>query len=462
MRVRSEAEALRQLSLWFDTLPEPVVVRASLCGDARVDVAIVGAGFSGLWTAYYLSSLLPQLRIGILEQHVAGFGASGRNGGWCTAALSGIEGLLERPERRDSGVLLQRAMFDAVDEVGRVCAAEGIDCHYRKGGSLRVAVTEPQRRELRERGESLQSLFGTEDFRWLEPAECEARVRVRGALGGLWSAHCAAVHPARLARGLAACVERRGVTLWEGTRVLRLEPRAAKTTDGTVRADLVVRATEGYTSALRGERRALLPLHSWMIATEPLPEPLWKEVGLSGGLTFGDARRLVTYGQRTVDGRLAFGGLATYRYGSRIERRFDPADRRFRELERILTELIPALRGVRITHRWGGAMGVPRDWRPRVWLDRERGHAQLGGYVGEGVAASNLLGRSLAEQIADVQSERVSLPFVEPPASRWEPEPLRFLAVRSVLTLVAGADRASARGRASPLRDRLIRAISGR
>jgi glycine/D-amino acid oxidase-like deaminating enzyme len=456
------SDAYRGISLWFDALPEPVIERAPLDGDASADVAIVGAGFSGLWTAYYLARLRPELRIALLEAEVAGFGASGRNGGWCIGLLAGIEGLLAREKRRAEGLALQRALFDAVDEVGRVAAAEGIDCHYRKGGSVRVAVTQAQRAELAERVRTTDELFGPGVFRWLERDECAEHVRVQGALGGIYTPHCAALQPARLARGLAACVERLGARVFERSPVTRLEPGRAVTARGTLRAPVVVRATEAYTARLPGHRRALLPLHSWMIATEPLPEPVWKEIGLARAETFGDGRRVTTYGQRTADGRIAFGGLGSYRYGSGIESRFPASHRRFRELERILCELLPVLRNVRITHRWGGALGVPRDWRPRVGLDRERGLAWLGGYVGEGVAASNLAGRTLAELIAGAETERTRLALIAPPARVWEPEPLRYLAVRGVLGLSEAADRASAQGRAPSWRDRLIGRIAGR
>jgi len=452
----------RGISLWFDTLPEPVVPRAPLEGDAEFDVVIAGAGFSGLWTAYYLKRLRPELRIALLEAEVAGFGASGRNGGWCIGLLAGVEGLLGRPARRAEGLALQRAMFATVDEVGRVAAAEGIDCHFRKGGSVRVAVTRAQETELRERTHAFGSLFTPDDFRWLEPDECNARVRLPGALGGMYTPHCAALQPARLARGLATCVERLGVRIFERSRVTHLEPGRVRTERGEIRAGVIVRATEAYTAELRGQHRALLPMHSWMLATEPLPDAAWKEIGLERGETFGDGRRVTTYGQRTADGRLAFGGLATYRYGSRIQQHFPASHPNFRELERIARELLPALHGVRITHRWGGALGIPRDWRPRVGIDRERGLAWIGGYVGEGVAASNLAGRTLSELIAGAESERTRLAFVAPPARDWEPEPLRYLAVRSVVGLIAAEDRASARGRPSTWRDRLVGRIAGR
>jgi glycine/D-amino acid oxidase-like deaminating enzyme len=225
---------------------------------------------------------------------------------------------------------------------------------------------------------------------------------------------------------------------------------------------VIVRATEAYTARLPGHRRALLPMHSWMIATEPLSAATWKEIGLESAETFGDGRGITTYGQRTADGRIAFGGLATYRYGSRIEPSFPDSHPNFRTLEGILRELVPALRDARITHHWGGALAIPRDWRPRVGLDRERGRAWIGGYVGEGVAAANLAGRTLAELIAGETTERTEMPFVAAPARAWEVEPLRYFAVRSVLELIGAADRASEPGEGARWRERLVRAIARR
>jgi len=459
---RSPDARYRELSFWFDSLPDKIEPRKALEGDLELDVAIVGGGYSGLWTAYYLNRLRPELRIGILESEVAGFGASGRNGGWCVGLLAGVEGLMTRPERRAQGLELQREMYAAVDEVGRVAAAEGIDCHYRKGGSVRVAVNASELHELRKHSESLAEMFGRENFRWIEADECNAHVRIHGALGGLYTPHCAALHPARLARGLAQCVERGGVRIFEETPVLRLEPGFAQTARGTIRAPLVVRATEGYTAELPGHHRALVPMHSWMIATEPLPDPVWKEIGLASAETFGDGRRVTTYGQRTADGRIAFGGCGTYRYGSGIIRDFPVTHENFVELERQLHEQLPATRGAKITHRWAGTLGVPRNLQTRVGVDRTQGLAWLGGYFGEGVAASNLAGHTLAELIAGLESSRTSLAFVGAPSRPWEPEPLRSLAVKSALNLAAAADRVSHSGGKAGLRDRLFGWMSGR
>ena len=441
----------RSLSFWHETHPGPLEPRPPLVSDEQVDVAIVGAGYTGLWTAYYLKQLEPGIRVAIVEAEIAGFGASGRNGGWCLGTLAGIESHFADPARRQGAIQLQRAMFEAVDEVGRVCEREGIDCHYAKGGSISFATAEAHREQLRGELERWRELgFGEEDFRWLDPAECSARVGATPNLGGLFLPHCAAIHPVRLARGLAELVESRGVSIYERSPALALEPRAVLTRGGRLRAETVVRATESYSKTLRGCTRTLLPIHSMMIATEPLPETAWKEIGLANRETFADPRRVVIYGQRTLDDRLAFGARGNYFYGSRIRDRFAAGEGVFRVVQQTLETLFPVVRGYRVTHRWGGALGVPRDWRPSVGIARESGLAWAGGYVGEGVAASNLAARTLADLILERDTERVQLPLVGPPFPSWEPEPLRWLAVSAIQRIGESLDAAELRGRATP------------
>jgi glycine/D-amino acid oxidase-like deaminating enzyme len=465
MPARCEAKTMqdadyRSLSLWHDTHPGSLEPRPPLGADQQVDVAIVGAGFTGLWTAYYLKELDPSLRVAIVEAEIAGFGASGRNGGWCSGTLAGIDAHLDDPARRDAGVRLQRALFETVDEVGRVCEREGIDCHYAKGGTVRFASVEAHRALLREELDEWRALgFGEDDVRWLEPAACAARIGAARNLGGLFLAHCAAIHPTRLVRGLAEAVEARGVPIYERSPARAIEPGAVVTEGGRLAATTVVRAVEGYTPTL-GEKRTLLPLHSMMIATEPLPEAVWKEIGLENRETFGDARRIVIYGQRTADDRIAFGGRGLYFYGSRFRDRFGADEAAFGQVQATLHSLLPILREFRITHRWGGPLGVPRDWRPSVGVDRARGLAWAGGYVGEGVAPSNLAGRTLAELLLERDSERVHLPLVGPPFPRWEPEPLRWLTVSGIRRIGDSLDKAELAGRsASGLRRVLFEAI---
>ena len=436
-----ETQDYRRLSFWHDTLPEPIEPRAPLERDEQVDVVVVGAGYTGLWTAYYLKTLQPDLRVAVVEAEIAGFGASGRNGGWCEGFLAGLDSQLEDTRQRAAAMALQRAMFDTVDEVGRVAEREGIDCHFEKGGCLRLATSGPQLADMRAAMQFYREIgFGDDVFRWIEPEDAAQRGRFPASRASIYSPHCAVIHPARLARGLADCVEGKGAVLYERSPVLRIENRRVSTAGGSIRADTVVRAIEGYTPRLPSERRTLIPLHSQMIATEPLPEEMWKEIGLAGRETFGDSRRCVTYGQRTIDGRIAFGSRGLYYYGSGIRDRLPQGDPIFALVRRALLSLLPILADARITHYWGGPLAVPRNWRPSVGLDRSRGLAWAGGYVGEGVAAANLTARTLADLILQRDTELVRLPWVGKTWPKWEPEPLRWLGVKLVRVLGNSTD----------------------
>lgn len=437
----------RSRSLWLDMVPSSLTPRPALSGSLDVDVAIVGAGYTGLWTAYYLRLDDPTLRVAVLEREVAGFGASGRNGGWCSALFPASTAKVASASGREAAVALQRAMNATVDEVGRVVAAEGIDCGFSKGGTVVLARSAPQLQRAKADVEEARHWgFGPEDLRLLEAEEAAAMLHATRVLGGTYTPHCAAIDPARLVRGLAEAVERSGVQIFEHTPATRIAPGRVETPHGTVRAEVVVRATEGYTAGLPGHRRTLAPVYSLMLATEPLDEQAWAAVGLDGRATFSDFRHLIIYGQRTTDGRIAFGGRgAPYHFASRIRTAFDRNPRVFAELRRVLVDLFPALSDVKITHTWGGPLGIPRDWFASVGLDRATGLAWGGGYVGDGVGTSNLAGRTLADLITGAESDLVRLPWVGHRSPRWEPEPLRWLGANAGLRTMSSADHVEER-----------------
>jgi glycine/D-amino acid oxidase-like deaminating enzyme len=343
---------------------------------------------------------------------------------------------------RQSAIDLQRAMFDTVDEVGRVAAAEGIDCHFRKGGTISLARTSVQLERARADVAAERSWgFGEDDFRLLGAEEAREVLGATDVLGATYTPHCAAIHPARLVRGLARAVEARGVRILEGTRVTGIEPGVVRTERGDVRAPRIVRATEAWTSQLPGYERDIAPVYSLVLATEPLPAEVWDEIGLRRGETFSDKRHLIIYGQRTVDDRIAFGGRgAPYHFRSRIKPEFDRDPAVYEELWRVLRDLFPAVAPYAVTHTWGGPLGIPRDWFPSVGLDRETGIGWGGGYVGDGVASSNLAGRTLADLVRGVETERTALPWVDHRSPRWEPEPLRWLGVNLGLRVMGSAD----------------------
>jgi glycine/D-amino acid oxidase-like deaminating enzyme len=430
------------VSYWYRELGMPSR-RAALQTDTEVDVAIVGGGFTGLWTAYYLKTAQSDLRIAVLEREFAGFGASGRNGGWLSAEMPGQPRRYAEARGIESTVSMQKAMFGTVDEVIRVCGAQQIDAYIRKDGLLHVATNPAQYGRLRRRLPSQRTFgWGPEDLVMLSAEELRERVNVAGGIGATWSPHCARVQPARLVRGLAAAVERLGVTIYEGTTVSEVRPGLAITDHGRVTAACIIRALEGFIASLKGFQRAWLPMLSSMVVTEPLPQSARDELGWKGAELVGDEAHGFGYAQRTRDGRIALGGRAVpYRYGSRLDLDGETMGATVEQLQAMLGRLFPAAKSVGIDHAWTGVLGVPRDWCATVGLDESTGLGWAGGYVGHGVAATNLAGRTLADLVLRRDTHLVKLPWVGRQVRRWEPEPARWLAVRGLYAAYHAADR---------------------
>ncbi|WP_369170289.1 NAD(P)/FAD-dependent oxidoreductase [Streptomyces sp. R28] len=432
------------ISFWYadDGLPE---VREPLVGDASADVVIVGGGYTGLWTAYYLKKAVPFLRITVLEQKFCGYGASGRNGGWLYNGIAGRD-RYAKLHGHEAAVRLQRAMNDTVDEVARAVAEEGFDAGLHKGGVLEVARTPAQLARLKAFHEHELS-YGEKDRELFGARETAERVKVADAVGSTWTPHGARVHPVKLVKGLAAAVAALGVTIHELTPVTEIRPKHAVTPYGTVRAPYVLRCTEGFTAALKGQKRTWLPMNSSMIATEPLTREQWESVGWDGGETLGDMAHAYMYAQRTADGRIALGGRGVpYRFGSRTDNDGRTQDATVEALREILVRFFPQLAPVRIEHAWSGVLGVPRDWCATVTLDRSTGLGWAGGYVGSGVATANLAARTLRDLVQQDsgqggRTELTDLPWVGHKVRKWEPEPLRWLGVHGLYAAYRAADR---------------------
>jgi glycine/D-amino acid oxidase-like deaminating enzyme len=449
----------------------------SLPASTEADVCIVGGGYTGLWTAYYLKRADPGLRVVVLEAAFAGFGASGRNGGWVTASLPGSRAKYARGPRGTEGVrALEQALRDTVDEVARVCADEGIDASLVKGGTLSVATSAAQDARLREHLDRERAWGDGDDVvSYLDRDALSARLTVAGGLSALFEPDCARIQPAALVAGLAAAATRAGAELYEATPVTAIEPGRARTQFGAVRARHILRCTEGFTARLPGQRRRLLPMNSAMIVTEPLSDAAWESIGWDGCETLGDAAHAYMYAQRTADGRIALGGRGVpYRFGSGLDDRGEVSPGTAESLARILRQMFPAaasagaglagtalagtglagtgLAGTAlagIEHAWCGVLGVPRDWCAAVNLDKATGLGWAGGYSGQGVAASNLAGRTLADLVRGADSPLVTLPWVGHRSASWEPEPLRWTGVHSLYTLYRAADRLEARSTSS-------------
>ncbi|MGW0465842.1 NAD(P)/FAD-dependent oxidoreductase [Streptomyces sp. NPDC003027] len=431
------------ISYWYarEGTPAP---REPLPGDATADVCIVGGGYTGLWTAYYLKKAVPFLNITVLEAKFCGYGASGRNGGWLYNGIAGRD-RYAKLHGHDAAVRLQQAMNDTVTEVIRVAAEEGIDADIHQGGVLEVATSPAQLARLKD-FHAVEIAFGEKDRELLGARETADRVRVTGAVGSSWTPHGARLHPVKLVKGLAAAVEALGVTIHESTPVTEIEPKHAITPYGTVRAPYVLRCTEGFTASLAGQRRTWLPMNSSMIATEPLTDAQWETVGWNGLETLGDMAHAYMYAQRTADGRIALGGRGVpYRYASRTDNDGRTQPQTVEALREILIRFFPSLAGLGIAHAWSGVLGVPRDWCATVTLDRSTGLGWAGGYVGSGVATANLAARTLRDLIQQDSGQSgptdlTALPWVDHKVRKWEPEPFRWLGVQTMYAAYRTAD----------------------
>jgi glycine/D-amino acid oxidase-like deaminating enzyme len=437
-------------SFWLETSDDDLTPRPRLDGSADADVAILGAGYTGLWTAYELLKRDPSLKVTILEREIAGYGASGRNGGWLTPDLNASPANLERRFGRPGMAAIESAVSSGVDEVGRACAEEGIDAGYVKGGSLTIARGPAQVPALQAHWKALETAGLSDHYARLDGPQTAERIRVEGALGSIAGTQYASVHPGRLVRGLARAVERRGGVIHEQTAVTdvslgsgegRVRP-ALRTARGELRASTVILAGEAYLSQLRPWHRALLPTYSLIVLTEPLTEAQWTEIGWRNRECVTSYRLSIDYLTRTQDGRILFGGRgAPYRFGSRIETAYDRDERTHAMLRRLLGTWFPGLAGIRFSHAWGGPLGFPRDWLPTFSYDPQSGIASGRGYTGHGMATANLAGRVLADLITGARTELTELPLVNHRSPDWEPEPFRWIGVRFVQESLLRLDR---------------------
>ncbi|MBO9629931.1 MAG: FAD-dependent oxidoreductase [Shinella sp.] len=430
------------ISFWYADIGGMPQKRPALPGDREADVCIIGAGYTGLWTAYYLKKADPSLNIVMVEREFAGFGGSGRNGGWLSGGFSWSREKYLKTSSRGAVVDMQRAMAGTVDEVIRVTEAEGIDADILRVDNITFATNKPQLERAREEYQFyLDWEMPSERIEMLSAEAAAKRIRVANVLGAFVIRDMARVQPAKLVRGLAKVVEGLGVSIFEGTAVTRFEKGRVETDRGTVRAPVIIRATEGFTAGLPGHERTWLPLNSAQIVTEPVPEALWKEIGWEGHELLGDAAHAYCYAQRTREGRITMGGRGVpYRFGSATDVNGRTQQATIDQLHAILTRLLPQTKSLKIDHAWCGVLGVPRDWCTTAGFDRASGIGWAGGYVGLGVSSTNLAGRTLADLVLNRDTELTGLPWVNRTVRKWEPEPFRWLGVHSMYQLYRMAD----------------------
>lgn len=414
------------MNLWWSLVDHPAFTPGEL--DRPWDVVIVGGGFSGLWTAHHLKEWEPALRIAILEKNLVGSGASGRNGGW-VSALYPIEDrkMLKHssPQLIDD---LHSHLRKTIDDIGAFVEKESINCGFTKSGMLLVARNEGQRKRLTSHIEK--------EYTLLDARETRSRINMSGALGSIYTPNCAAINPAALVVGLAHSLEKRGVSIFENTEGVISSGHSVSVAGKEIESTFVVRAIEAYHESTRDQ----VPIYSLMVATEPLSSEVLDEIGVHNRETFAEASHLVTYAQRTTDGRLAIGGRgAPYTWGSRRNEASEHSQRDHERLRAMAREWFPILRNFEFTHSWGGAVGVTRDWAPYVRTNGNYG--EMGGYAGDGVAFSYLAAGAMADLILEKKSECSRLPFVQWKNPRWEIEPLRWIGINGAIKLSGVADK---------------------
>jgi len=427
----------RERSFWLDSSsyrPEP-----ALSGDLTVDVAIVGGGFTGLATAYFLKRTRPDLKVALLESDVIGFGASGRNAGFSMTlfgfSLSLTALRFGRQKAREAHLYMERA----VDLVRELVEEHEIDCDYEHAGFLRVATSARLARRIEHELELARSL-GLQGLTWLDHAELQRRVRSPLYLGAWWEPRCGLLNPAKLAWGMKRVIAAQGTQIYERTPVTRIQRKqqiVLETTCGTVVADKVVLATNAYSHLLPGMRRKQIPVFTHIVLTEPLSPEILAEIGWEGREGIEDARNLVHYYRLTADNRLLMGGSSvTFAYGRRMERDHNP--RTFAALEDNIRRTFPALQDVALTHRWGGPVSVPVDLTPAIGALGDGRVIYSIGCVGHGVSLTHLNGWTIADLLLGQETERTRVFFVNRRTIPWPPEPFRFVlsqAIKGVLEL---------------------------
>jgi len=413
----------------------------SVDGDESVDVAIIGGGLTGLWTAWAIKQLDPHASVHVYEAEQLGYGASGRNGGWLSSKQIGLRSVLANGAGGRAGVVAmnerqKRAVYEVVDLLG----ADTI--HARRGGALQVARSPSELARLRAYiDKSRQWSVPEEDLRLLSAEETSERVNMTRLVGGMYSPHCFTVDPARMVASLARLARDAGVELRSSARATAIQSGTFMVGGHTIRAGWTVIATEGYTALQPNQRRAMLPMNSSMLITEPIAPADWKRIGWSEHEGVSSTAHTYFYGRPTVDGRIAIGGRGTpYNFAGSFDRPGRVDGKTIEALQATLDDLFPDV-SMTPAHAWSGVLGILRDWSPYVDADEEAGVLRVGGYAGQGVTGAYLGGQIAAELVLSRRTELSDSPWVRPLPSKWEPEPLRWIGANALYSVYGWADR---------------------
>lgn len=439
-------------SFWLQEVAGDAPDAAALGGRERADVAIVGGGYVGLWTAIRLKQTEPGCDVVVLEQDICGGGASGRNGGFALSwwpKLSSLTRLLGA----DDAVRVARQSETAIAEIRDFCLRHAIDADFRRGGWLWTATSAAQLGAWESLLDSC-ARCGVEPFRRLDDADVARRAGSPAHRAGVYEANAAVVQPAALARGLRRVALELGVRIFEHTRVTgfsRGRPVRLRTSRATLVADVLVIATNAWAAGQRELARSIAVISSDMVVTAPAGEHL-ERMGWHRDLSITDSQTMVDYYRITKDGRVAFGkGGWTIAFGGRIGAAFARSDRRAREVEADFRRYYPQLAGVPVTHHWSGPIDRTPSSLPAIGYLGGRRHIVYGvGWSGNGVGPSVVGGRMLAAMALGTRGEWLEHPLIGRSIGRFPPEPIKFVGAHLVRAAVAAKERADMRGTRAP------------
>jgi glycine/D-amino acid oxidase-like deaminating enzyme len=428
---------------------DPGAACPPLTGTVRADVCIVGGGFLGLWTALEITEQAPDATVVLLDAEGCGFGASGRNGGWVTSWNDELDGLVAHFGAGQAGWLADQSTA-AIDRLQALCAEEEIDCHLRRAGGFWTATAPAQLGAWDAPMATARALGRPPTLEPMTAAELRAQTGSPVLVGGVRVADSAGVQPALLARGMRRVALRRGVRIFEGTRMLGLTrgaPAVVTTSAGRVEAGRVVLALGAWAAGVRELRRAVVPVGSHIVLTEPIPDRI-AELGWTGGELLGDTRLLVHYAQVTRDGRIAFGrgGGAIGPFGRVLPGHYvDP--KTVDVVAAGFRRWFPQLADVALTHAWGGAVDRAPGHLPFAGTlgDHDTVHYATG-FSGNGVGPSALLGRMLGRRALGMHDAFTDNALTHGPPDYLPPEPARMLGGVVVRDAVRRAEGAEERG----------------
>jgi glycine/D-amino acid oxidase-like deaminating enzyme len=413
------------------------------------DVVVIGGGYTGLWTAYFLTERSPGLRIAILEQDICGGGPSGRNGGFLHGWWDQLP-LLEELHGPERALEVAAEADTSVDGIREFCERHGVDAWFRRAGYLRVSASAAQDGDGDDALAACRRLGVGDELVPLSPDEVRERCASPAFRGGILMPNAATVQPARLARGLRRVLLERGVAIHEGVRATGIEVDGTvvvRAGDRELRADHAVLAVNAWAAGWPRHRSSLVAWGSYMVLTEPAPEAL-ERIGWTGGEAITDSRFTVHYFRTTPDGRVAFGaGVGAAGYGGRIGASFERDGHAVRRAIAGLRRLLPGLADTAVTEAWGGPIDVSPDRLPIIGSTHGGRVHHAYGYYGNGVGPAHLAGRILAARIGGSGDPIGRLAIVDRAVRRFPPEPIRYVGARVVREALIRRDEVSDRER---------------